>query len=124
MILLYYNGWLHFTTIMFAQHRLRQQRLYAQIFAEGPTQGQQQPQTSLLGVEARKAHRKKRRFWTRPGRTSAWRSNFEKNIVVSEEWVENFRMSCDSFYHIADELRPFLTSQQTNMCKPLSVENN
>ncbi len=48
--------------------------------------------------------------------------NFLNNIVVAEEWVENFRMSCNSFFCLCDMLRPFLTKQVTNMRKPLSVE--
>ena len=34
-----------------------------------------------------------RRFWTRPGRTSAWWDNFIHEVVIPEEWLENFRMS-------------------------------
>ena len=33
-----------------------------------------------------------RRFWIRPGRTSAWWDNFVSQTVVPEEWKENFRM--------------------------------
>ena len=36
---------------------------------------------------------KERRFWTRPGRTSAWWNNFADQVVIPEEWKENFRMS-------------------------------
>ena len=39
---------------------------------------------------------KERRFWTRPGRTSAWWNNFADQVVIPEEWKENFRMSRDS----------------------------
>ena len=41
---------------------------------------------------------KERRFWTRPGRTSAWCNNFADQVVIPEEWKENFRMSRDSLY--------------------------
>ena len=34
---------------------------------------------------------KERRFWTRPGRTSAWWNNFADQVVIPEEWKENFR---------------------------------
>ena len=37
--------------------------------------------------------RRCRRFWIRPGRTSVWWENFEKELVLPEEWHENFRMS-------------------------------
>ena len=33
-----------------------------------------------------------RRFWIRPGRTSAWWDNFVSQTVVPDEWKENFRM--------------------------------
>ena len=36
---------------------------------------------------------KERRFWTRPGRTSAWWNNFADQVVILEEWKENFRMT-------------------------------
>ena len=49
---------------------------------------------------------KERRFWTRPGRTSAWWNNFADQVVIPEEWKENFRMSRDSLYNLAEELRP------------------
>ena len=34
-----------------------------------------------------------RRFWTRPGRTSAWWDNFVNEVVMPEEWRENFECS-------------------------------
>ena len=51
---------------------------------------------------------KERRFWTRPGRTSAWWNNFADQVVIPEEWKENFRMSRDSLYNLAEELRPYI----------------
>ena len=45
-----------------------------------------------------------RRFWTRPGRTSVWWNNFADQVVIPEEWKENFRMSRDSLYNLAEEL--------------------
>ena len=33
------------------------------------------------------------RYWTRPGRTRSWWSNFVSNVVPAEEWKENFCMS-------------------------------
>ena len=47
------------------------------------------------------------RFWVRPGRISAWWGNFviENQIVVPEEWRENFRVSRDCLYSLARELR-------------------
>ena len=58
---------------------------------------------SLMSKDTRKATRrsqpyKQRRFWTRPGRTSAWWDNFVNEVVVAEEWRENFRMSRGNYH--------------------------
>ena len=45
-----------------------------------------------------------RKLWVGPGRTSAWWDNFVNQIVVPEEWRENFRVSRDSLYSLAEEL--------------------
>jgi len=58
----------------------------------------------------------------RPGRTSLWWENFVNNIVVAEEWRENFRMSKENFMKLCDKVRPFLLKQSTNMRSPISVE--
>ena len=34
--------------------------------------------------------RRTRRFWVRPGRTTAWWDNFVGGVVVEEEWMEKF----------------------------------
>ena len=46
---------------------------------------------SLVSKNTRKATRRsqpyeQRRFWTRPGRKSAWWNNFVNEVVVAEEW--------------------------------------
>ena len=46
-----------------------------------------------IGHICKKGERRKRRFWIRPGRTSAWWDGFVSEIVLPEEWRENFRMS-------------------------------
>ncbi len=56
-----------------------------------------------------------RRFWVRPGRTNAWWSGFVNQIVVSEEWRENFRMSRVSLHRLAEELRPYIQGRDTVM---------
>ena len=48
-----------------------------------------------------------RRFWIRPGRTSAWWGNLVSQIVVPEEWKENFGMSRASLLKLSEELRPY-----------------
>ena len=64
----------------------------------------------------------KRRFWTRPGRTSAWWDNFASQNIVPEEWKENFRRSRDTFLILCEERRPFIQKQATNMRLPVDVE--
>ena len=57
---------------------------------------------SLMSKDTRKATRSQpytqRRFWTRPGRTSTWWDNFVNEVVVAEEWRENFRMSRGNYH--------------------------
>lgn len=62
-----------------------------------------------------------RRFWVRPGRTSAWWNNFVSQTVIEEEWRENFRMSRGSLYKLADELRPYIEGKETIMRSPVDV---
>ena len=63
----------------------------------------------------------KRRFWVRPGRTDGWWNNFVNNLVVPEEWRENFRMSRDNFFLVCNRLRPILEKQSTNMRQSTTV---
>ena len=68
---------------------------------------------SLMSKDTRKATRrsqpyKQRRFWTRPGRTSAWWDNFVNEVVVAEEWRENFRMSRRNLLKLSELLRPHI----------------
>ena len=58
---------------------------------------------SLMSKDTRKATRhsqpyKQRRFWTRPGRTSVWWDSFVNEVVVAEEWRENFQMSRGNYH--------------------------
>ena len=62
-----------------------------------------------------------RRFWVRPGRTSAWWDNFVAQKVVEEEWRENFTMSRASLYKIAENLRPYIEGRETIMRSPIDV---
>ena len=63
-----------------------------------------------------------RRFWVRPGQTSAWWDNFVAEDVTPEEWRENFRMSRNTFLILCEELRPFIQKKATNMRLPVDVE--
>ena len=51
---------------------------------------------------------KPRQFWIRPGRTCMWWDNFIKDVVVPEEWKENFRMTKTSFMNLCQQLRPHI----------------
>jgi hypothetical protein len=62
-----------------------------------------------------------RRFWVRPGRTSAWWDNFASQTVVPEEWRENFRMSRESVNSLAEELRPHIEGNNTIMRAAVDV---
>ena len=64
---------------------------------------------------------RRRRFWVRPGRTSAWWDNFVRQTVIEEEWRENFRMSRRSLHELADELRPYIEGKTTIMRSPVDV---
>ena len=65
---------------------------------------------------------KKQRFWTQLRCTDAWWKNFEHNVVLPEEWRENFRMSRESLFVLCDMLQQLLTRTTTNMRRPIAVE--
>ena len=107
------------------EHFSRQQRLLREILSTNSDEHSRPVwQNVISDVTGEHSHRlpKCRRFWVRPGRTDAWWRNFEKNVVLPEEWRENFRMSRESFFVLCDLLRPWLTRQTTNMRRPISVE--
>src|SRR4029434_6715400 len=49
---------------------------------------------------------RRRRFWIRPGQTAVWWENFEKEVVLPDEWHENFRMSRSSLLSLSKLLHP------------------
>ena len=55
--------------------------------------------------------RRQRRYWVRPGRTRVWWDNFVNEVVVPEEWKENYRMCKENFLRLCDELRPHIQKQ-------------
>lgn len=63
----------------------------------------------------------RRRFWMRPGRSSSWWDNFENEVVVAEEWRENFRMSRTALLSLSELLRPHIEGRTTIMRLPVSV---
>ena len=79
----------------------------------------------LLDTKKRKGKKKRRqrRFWTRPGRTSSRWQSFRNNLVVEEEWRENFRLSKTMFNKLCNELRPFLQKKRTSMRAPFDVKS-
>ena len=63
-----------------------------------------------------------RTCWVRPGRTDSWWDNFMQDVVVRQEWKENFRMQRDTFFKLCSELRPYIERHLTNMRQPIDVE--
>ena len=64
----------------------------------------------------------RRQYLIRPGRTSFLWENFINNIVVPDEWGENFRMLRRCFFHLYEQLRSDLENQSTNMRCSTSTE--
>ena len=68
-----------------------------------------------------RANHHRRRFQTRPGRTSAWWDYFINGTMIEEEWRENFRMSKTSLVKLDEELRPYIEGKQTILLSPVDV---
>ncbi|XP_035848902.1 putative nuclease HARBI1 isoform X2 [Sander lucioperca] len=62
-----------------------------------------------------------RRFWVRPGRSTAWWDNFTSGAAAPEEWRENFRMSREALLQLSDRLRPHVQGETTKMRAPVDV---
>ena len=77
--------------------------------------------TGIVKRLGKKRRRQKRRFWIRPGQTSAWWIVFISEVVVSEEWRGNFRMCRVSIHKLAEELRPYIEGTETIMRSPVDV---
>uniref|UniRef100_A0A3B3D670 DDE Tnp4 domain-containing protein n=1 Tax=Oryzias melastigma TaxID=30732 RepID=A0A3B3D670_ORYME len=65
--------------------------------------------------------RRRRRFWVRPGRTASWWENFELEVILPDEWRENFRMSRLSLLSLSELLRAHIEGQTTVMRSPVDV---
>ena len=78
-------------------------------------------QSVLKRLRGQNVLRRTRRFWVRPGRTSAWWDNLTAGIAIEEEWKENFRMSRSSPYSLAEELRPYIKGRAFIMRSPVDV---
>ena len=88
-------------------HRLRQRRLPAHIFSLPYVDTDVYRRVAVNNCR----ERRKRRFWVKPGRTAVWWQNFLDNIVIPEEWGENFLMSKDNFYKLCEESCPDRSAQ-------------
>ncbi|KAF1382156.1 hypothetical protein PFLUV_G00161530 [Perca fluviatilis] len=62
-----------------------------------------------------------RRFWVRPGRSTAWWDRFTSGAAAPEEWTENFRMSREALVQLSDRLRPHVQGETTKMRAPVDV---
>ncbi|XP_041965782.1 putative nuclease HARBI1 [Alosa sapidissima] len=62
-----------------------------------------------------------RRFWVRPGRTSAWWDNFVNDAVIAEQWRDNFQMSRSAMIMLSEKLRTHVEGTQTTMRAPVDV---
>ena len=78
--------------------------------------------SSRSRINKSKKKRQARRFWVRPGRTQVWWQNFLNNIVVDEEWKENFIMTKNTFMELCEELRGHLQKNDTHLREALDVE--
>lgn len=77
---------------------------------------------ALLLKKLKQKQAQKRKFWTRPGRTDAWWTSLKSRSMVPPEWKENFRMLKESFYILAEKLRPYIKRQNTNFRVAVSVD--
>ena len=63
-----------------------------------------------------------RGYQVKPGRTGQWWENFLNQLVLPEDWKDNFRMNRENFYKLVDDLRPYITKQTTMMRVSLPPE--
>ena len=74
--------------------------------------------SSQKGAEKLRKKRKPKRFWTRPARTGKWWQNFLDNVVILKEWIDNFRLSKESFTDLSaalfNKIRHY--NEKSNLC--------
>ena len=80
----------------------------------------------LVSKDTRKATRhsqpyKQRRFWTKCGRTSAWWDHFVNEVVFTEYWRENFRISRRNLWKLSKLLQPHIEGKTTRMRCPVDI---
>jgi hypothetical protein len=62
------------------------------------------------------------RPWTTMRSTDWWERVMTQNEFQPSDWLDKFRMSRETFFHLCDELRPRLTRQDTSLRRALPVE--
>ncbi|XP_056446445.1 uncharacterized protein LOC130382618 [Gadus chalcogrammus] len=62
------------------------------------------------------------RPWTTTRSTDWWERVMTQNEFQPSDWLDKFRMSRETFFHLCDELRPRLTRQDTSLRRALPVE--
>lgn len=62
-----------------------------------------------------------RQYWISPGR-SAWFSDVVLDLWDESLWIQHFRMTKQTLFEIASELRPYLFRKDTIMHCALSIE--
>ena len=62
-----------------------------------------------------------RSVWVLP-RSSHWWEDVVLSNFSAHDWVENFRVSRDTFQYLCDQLRPLIRKQDTRMRKSVSTE--
>ncbi|XP_060780364.1 putative nuclease HARBI1 [Neoarius graeffei] len=96
--------------VQFAQKYLARRHKILQAFCD----------VNTLQLRQRKPYME-RRFWVRLGRSSAWWDNFVDQVVVAEEWYENFRMSRSALIHLSERLCLQLEGTTTRMRRPVDL---
>ena len=64
--------------------------------------------------QQRKLARRKRRCWVTSGKTDQWWQNMIGGIVPEDQWIKNFRMTHEKFYELVEELRPYISPEQSS----------
>lgn len=75
---------------------------------------------TVLGLVLCTSFMRERSLWVKE-RSSDWWERIVSSFT-QQEWVENFRMSQETFSHLCSLLRPYVSRQDTRMRKAVSVE--
>ena len=75
----------------------------------------------LLAMYCHNTIRVPRQLWALPC-SSNWWGNIVLNNFGPHDWMQNFRMSRESFYYLCGQLKHLLEKQTMRLRKPLSVE--